>query len=251
MTKLSVVIISFNEEQNILRCIQSVTGLADEIIVVDSHSEDKTALIARTNGCKVIARAFDGYGTQKQFAVEQARNNWILSLDADECITPELKSEIAALIANDQPSHPGYLIPRNLVYLGRIMKYSGTGNEKLLRLFDRDHGRFNDVRVHERVILDSKPGLLKNKMLHYSYRDLSHHMTKTNEYTSHAAAQNRKSGKSYPGAWVAFKFPVSFITFYIFKGGILDGYPGMMWSFMASVYGSVKIAKTIEIARKK
>lgn len=251
MAKLSVVIITFNEEHNILRCIQSVTGLADEIIVVDSLSTDKTAIICRTNGCRVIPRAFDGYGTQKQFAVDQARNSWILSLDADECITPALKAEITALLAAENTGSRGYLIRRNLVYLGRVMKFSGTGNEKLLRLFNREHGRFNDAQVHERVILDEKPGVLKNKILHYSFRDIAHHLAKTNEYTSHAAAENRKAGKKYPRAWVLLKFPVSFITFYFFKGGILDGYPGMMWSFMASVYGSVKIAKTIESADKR
>jgi len=250
MAKLSVVIITFNEEQNILRCIQSVTGLADEIIVVDSHSTDKTGMIARANGCRFIPRAFDGYGTQKQFAVDQARNRWILSLDADECLTQSLKEEIARLMASEKIGHNGYLLRRNLVYLGRTMKFSGTGNEKLLRLFNRDHGRFNDVKVHEQVILDAKPGLLKNKILHYSYRDLAQHLAKTNEYTSHAAAENKKNGKRYPGAWVILKFPVSFITFYLFKGGILDGYPGMMWSFMASVYGSMKIAKTIESSAK-
>jgi hypothetical protein len=140
----------------------------------------------------------------------------------------------------------GYRIPRKLVYLGRVMRFSGTGNEKLLRLFNRRHARFTDVLVHEKVVAEGKTGSLRGNLLHYSYKDLAHHFAKTNEYTTRAAGEYAAKKKRFSRLWVAGKFPVSFITFYLFKGGILDGYPGFMWSFMAAVYGSMKIAKTIE-----
>ena len=223
MQPLSVVIITLNEERNILRCLASARDVADEIIVVDSLSTDRTAEICRQEGCRVIERTFDGYGRQKQFATDQARNNWILSLDADECLTPELRDEIRNLDPDQIGGVNGFLIPRKLVYLGRVMRFSGTGNEKLLRLFNRKHAKFTDVPVHEMVVAEGKTGQLKGVLLHYSYKDLAHHLAKTNEYTTRAAEGNAVQNKRYSRLWVACKFPVSFITFYLFKGGILDG----------------------------
>lgn len=251
MQPLSVVIITLNEEHNIRRCIASVREIADEILVVDSHSTDNTAEICRKEGCIVIPRTFDGYGRQKQFAVDQAKNDWILSLDADECVTPELSKEIRSLNPGKDNGVNGYRIPRKLVYLGRVMRFSGTGNEKLLRLFNRRYARFTDVPVHEKVVAEGKTELLRGNLLHYSYKNLAHHFAKTNEYTTRAAEGYAARKKRFPPLWVAGKFPVSFITFYIFKGGILDGYPGFIWSFMAAVYGSMKIAKTIEQTKKE
>jgi len=251
MQQLSVIIITHNEEENILRCILSVKDLADEILVVDSFSSDRTVEICNASGCKVISHEFEGYGQQKQFGVEQAGNDWILSLDADEVVTDELKQEIRTLMQKEPIPHEGYQIPFSLFYMGRILRYSGTGNEFHLRLFDRTKGRFTVVKVHEGVEVNGPVGTLKGKIIHYSYRDLVHHLQKINTYTTQAAEGYTARGRTFSKAWVAFKFPVSFFVFYIIKLGILDGYPGFLWSFFAAFYGSMKVAKTIEMQEHK
>ena len=251
MQQLSVVIITYNEEEKILRCIDSIRDLAQEILVVDSFSTDRTVEICKSAGCRVISRQFEGYGQQKQYGVEQAGNNWILSLDADELVTEELKIEVRGLMENEQIRDAGYEIPFSLFYMGRILRFSGTGNEFHLRLFDRTKGRFTEVKVHEGVTITGPVGTLKGKIIHYSYRDLFHHLQKINTYTTQAAEGYAARGKRYSKAWAACKFPVSFFVFYILKLGILDGYPGFLWSFFAAFYGSVKVAKTIEMQEKK
>lgn len=247
MNGISVTIITRNEEKNILRCLESVKPIAGEIVVVDSLSGDHTADICRSFGCRVFLREFDGYGSQKQFAVDQSQHDWVLSIDADEVLSPELQQEILHLFNSGGPLADGYFLPRSLCFMGRVMKYSGVSKELILRLFNRKKGVFTRVPVHERIEVQGKTDNLKGKILHYSYRDISHHLDKINGYTSHAAQGYLEKGRSFSKSWVALKFPVSFITFYLFKGGFLDGYPGFMWSFFAAVYGSVKIAKTIEL----
>jgi glycosyltransferase involved in cell wall biosynthesis len=251
MQKLSVVIITHNEEENIPRCIGSVKDLADEILVVDSFSADRTVEICNSKGCKVIPHQFEGYGQQKQFGVEQAGNDWVLSLDADEVVTDELKQEIRILMQNDAILHGGYQIPFSLFYMGRILRYSGTGNEFHLRLFNRTRGKFTIVKVHEGVEVNGSVGILKGKIIHYSYRDLFHHLQKINTYSTQAAEENTTRGRKVSKAWIVFKFPVSFFIFYILKRGIFDGYPGFLWSFFSAFYGLMKMAKTIEIQEKK
>jgi len=251
MQKLSVVIITHNEEYNIDRCIESIKDLANEIVVVDSMSTDRTVEICNSYNCRLTLRPFEGYGQQKQFGVEQAVNNWIFSLDADEVVTDELKQEIRNLLQNETVPYAGYNIPFSLFYMGKILRYSGTGNEYHLRLFDRNRGRFTEVKVHEGVEVKGPVGTLKGKVIHYSYRDLVHHLQKINTYTTQAAEGYTAKGRKFSKAWVAFKFPVSFFIFYILKRGILDGYPGFLWSFFAAFYGSVKVAKTIEMREKK
>ncbi len=271
MMKLSVAIITRNEEKNILRCLESVKPVADEIIVVDSLSADRTAQICNSFGCRLFQREFDGYGTQKQFAVDNAVNDWILSIDADEVVSEELGEELAGIfgkgghrvtesqtspstrppvhLSTCPPVHlfSGYLIPFSLHFMGRIMRHSGVGNERHLRLFDRTKGGFTKVPVHEGIEIKGDIGTLKGKIVHYSYRDISHHLDKINVYTSQAAEGYRAKGKSFSKIWVGLKFPVSFFSFYILKLGFLDGYPGFMWSFLAAFYASLIVAKTIEL----
>jgi glycosyltransferase involved in cell wall biosynthesis len=246
MNKLSVVIITLNEERNIRRFLDSVKAIADEIIVVDSGSTDATVRICEEQGCRVFTRQLDGYGQQKQYGVSQATNDWILSLDADEVLTPQLAQEIRDLLEKD-PEKNGYYMPFRMNYLGKTMKYGRAGREAKIKLYDRKFGEFTYTRVHERVEVRGTTGMLRNYAIHYSYADLSHHLRKINTYTSQAAEGYVQEGKRFPKCWVALKFPVSFFIFYILKGGMLNGYPGFMWAFLASVYGSVKIAKTIEM----
>ena len=134
--------------------------------------------------------------------------------------------------------------------MGRLMRYSGTGKEYILRLFDRTKGRFTTVAVHEGIEVNGIAGMLSGQLIHYSYRDISHHLEKSNAYTSLAARDYHSRGRSFSKTWAAFKFPISFFTFYIVKRGFLDGYPGFMWSLLAAVYATLKVAKTIELNRK-
>jgi glycosyltransferase involved in cell wall biosynthesis len=247
MQKLTTVIITNNEEGNILQCIRSVKDLADEILVVDSFSADRTTEICQAEGCRVLHHAFEGYGQQKQYGVEQAVNDWILSLDADEIVTPELKQEIRSLLEKDEVPFCGYEIPFSLFYMGRVLNHSGTRNEFHLRLFDRRRGRFTLVNVHEGVELDCPEGFLKGRILHYSFRSLHHHLQKLNTYTTQAAEGYVTKGRKYSKVWVAFKFPLSFFLTYIVKLGFLDGYPGFLYSWFAALYSTLKIAKTIEL----
>jgi glycosyltransferase involved in cell wall biosynthesis len=247
MPPISAVIITKNEEDKIRHCLDSLKSFATEIVVVDSGSEDRTAEICLESGCRVFRREFDGYGSQKQFAVDQAVNEWVLSVDADEVLTPELQKEMAGIAAAGELPFDAYGIPFSLVYMGRILKHSGVGHETHLRLFSRNKGRFTNSPVHEGIVTSGTSGKLKNRILHYSYRDITHHIEKINIYTSQAAEGFMKKGKRYSHFAIACKFPVSFLTFYLIKGGILDGYPGFIWSFLAAFYATVKIAKTIEL----
>ncbi len=244
----SVAIITLNERENITRAVTSALAVSDDIVVVDSMSADGTAEICRGLGCRVFERPFDGYGSTKQFAVDQALNDWVLVLDADEVLTPGLQAELNQLFAGGAtPSgFDGYRIPRSLHFMERVMKHSGTGREMLLRLFDRRKGAFTKAAVHEEILVDGPVGTLAGGLLHYSYRDIRHHLEKINHYSTLAAEDYVRKGRRFGKAWVAVKFPATFFTFYILKGGILDGYPGFMWSFLAGVYASLKVAKTIE-----
>lgn len=246
MEKLSVVIIAYNEEQIIRRCLDSVKAIADEIVVVDSESTDSTPDICRESGCKVFRRKFDGFGTQKQFGVDQASHDWILSVDADEIVSDELSLEIRLLRSARNDNFAGYRIPFAFYYMGRILKHARIGKEYHLRLFNRKQGGFNTNPVHEGIMISGSTGTLKGTIIHHSYRDLFHHISKTNFYTSKAAIENFSKGKSYSGFWVALKFPVTFFIHYFLRGGFLDGYPGFLWSFFSAFSASVRIAKTIE-----
>ncbi|MEI6682134.1 MAG: glycosyltransferase family 2 protein [Bacteroidota bacterium] len=250
MPGLTITIITHEEERNIGKCLEAIQGLADEILVVDSFSKDKTVDICNSYGCSVIQREFKGFADQKQFAVNEAKNDWILSVDADEVITKELKNEIAGLLQRENMPYQGYNIRISLCYLGRVLKHSGVGSDHKLRFFNRKHGKFESTEVHELITLKGSVGRLKGRLIHYSYHDLNHHMDKLNLYTTVAAAQNYNKGRKFSKLWCMFKFPITFLLYYFFKGGFRDGYPGFVWSFFASVYTTVKIAKTIELTGK-
>lgn len=247
MPGISVVIIACNEEKNIGRCIASVTELASEIVVIDSMSADGTAEICRSLGCRVISREFDGYGTQKQFAACQASSDWILSVDADEVVTPELGAEIRELFTRGIVEEAGFELRFTLVYMGRKLKHGGAGSDYHLRLFNRRTGGFDAAKVHEGIHVKGKVRKLKGEILHYSYRDLAHHLEKLNGYSSRAAEEYAQNGRRFSATWAVFKFPVSFLQFYFCKAGFLDGYPGFMWSLLAALYSTMKIAKSIEL----
>lgn len=227
MISLSVVIITYNEERNLARCLDSVKDIADEIIVVDSNSVDRTAVIAREYGAKVITNNFIGYGEQKNFATAQAANNWILSLDADEALTPELRNSILEIKKN--PAFSVYQMARLTNYCGKWIKHCGWYPDRQTRLYDRTMGKWEEPKVHEYWRLDNEKdpmGLLKGDLLHYSFRSINEHLKKIEKYSELAARESVENGKTATLLKIFFSPKWHFINEYIIQLGFLDGFYG-------------------------
>lgn len=221
--KLSVIIITKNEAVNIQACLDSVR-FAQEWIVVDSGSTDDTVAIAKAVGATVIETDWPGFGPQKQRALEAASGDWILSLDADERITPELAQEILGAIA--QGKAPAYDIPRSTWYCGRFMRHSGTTPDYVTRLFQRGRARFSNDLVHERLIADGITQRLRHPMQHYSYLDFSQVLQKLDSYSSLSARQGHARGKRGSVAKAALHGWWAFMRTYFLRLGFLDGAHG-------------------------
>lgn len=240
---ISAVVITHNEEENIRDCLESIKW-ADEIIVVDSGSQDKTIEIAKEYTDRVFTKEWEGFGRQKEYAKSLVKYDWVLSIDADERVTSELKEEILKSPLDED----AYYIPRKFYWLSKWMKYGGCGGEKYIRLFKRDKARFSDEHIHERLIVDGKIGNLKNHILHYSYKNISDYFERFNKYSSLEALKK----KDLKGGFV-FQIFLSFLDFikrYIFKLGFLDGIPGLLWALFSSFHRLVKYAKVWEKSEK-
>jgi glycosyltransferase involved in cell wall biosynthesis len=242
--KVTVTLITRNEAANLPAALASVAW-ADEVIVIDSESTDGTAEIARATGARVEVRPFPGYSDQKNYAASLAAHDWILSLDADERVTPALAGEIQALLAGDPPRR-GYRVPRVSYYLGRWIRGTDWYPDYQLRLYDRRAGRWNGRVVHESVALDGEPGLLKHDLQHYPYRDISHHLTTIDRYTTLAAEYNRANGRVASLAGIALHPPFAFFRNYILRGGFRLGGTGLIVSGLNSYYVFLKLAKSRE-----
>lgn len=225
--KISVTIITGNEETNIRECLESVRW-ADEIIVVDSESKDKTAEIAKEFTDKVIVRKWEGYAAQKKYAMNLASNEWVLSLDADERITAELADEI---MTTNLDNFDGYRIKRENYFIGKKITGCGWGNDYQIRLFRKQMTKLSDRLVHEGFIIDGSLGTLKNVLTHYSYRNLHDGFHKINEYSS-LEANEKAYKKKITGLRVVF-YPVwAFLQHYFIRKGFRDGKHGLMVSLM-------------------
>lgn len=229
MSKISAVIITYNESANIARCIKSLRNVVDEIVVSDSNSEDDTKIIAEQLGAKVFVRGFEGYGATKNFANNQANNNWILSIDADE----ELDKILADHILNIKPNlneTTVYECQRLNNYCGTWIKHGGWYPDKKVRLFNKQHVKWNLAEVHETLEIPEhfNKHLLNGKLLHYSYTSVNGHLSKIEKYSTRGAEEALKKGKK--STW--FKLYLSpafrFIRDYIFKLGFLDGQYGFI-----------------------
>ncbi len=243
--KLTVTVITRNESAHISAVLRSVAW-ADEIIVVDSHSTDDTVAIARQHATRVELRDWPGYSAQKNYAAELAANDWILSLDADERVTPELGAEIRELLEREPPAR-GYRVPRVTWYLGRWIRSTDWYPDYQLRLYDRRAGRWNGRRVHESVDLQGQPGLLRHDLQHYAYRDLSHHLSTIDRYTTLAAEQWLAEGRRTNAFEAAIHPPLAFLRNYILRRGLTDGGPGLLVSALNSYYVFLKLAKLWEL----
>jgi (heptosyl)LPS beta-1,4-glucosyltransferase len=242
---VSVTIITRNESANIAAALESVAW-ADEIIVVDAESTDNTVDIARRYTSSVIVRPWPGYVAQKNFAAEQAAHDWILSLDADERVTPALAAEIRRVMERP-PAAAGYRIPRVTYHLGRWIRSTDWYPDSQLRLYDRRRARFTGRYVHESVKADGPVANLQNELQHFAYRDIAHHLQVMDRYTTLAARQMFEEGRRASWVDVLIHPRLAFLRNYLLRGGFRDGMPGLIVSVMNSYYVSLKFAKLWEL----
>jgi glycosyltransferase involved in cell wall biosynthesis len=245
---VSATIITLNEAEHIADAIASLAW-ADEIIVVDSGSTDDTVTLARRAGARVELRAWTGWVDQKNFAASLAAHDWIVSLDADERVSPGLAQEIQALLTHDPPIG-AYRMPRVTFHLGRWIRTTDFYPDYQARLYDRRKARWRGQHVHESVALDSgRPGQLRGELLHYSYRDLRDQIDRINLYTTLSARQMYESGRRASGFDLAVHPPAAFLRNYILRRGFLDGAVGLTISMLQAWSVFLKFAKLHELER--
>lgn len=247
--KLSIAIITYNEATNIQRTLESVAW-ADEIVVVDSGSADKTVEICRRYTDKVYHQDWLGFAGQKNLAIDKTTGDWVLSLDADEPIEPALAEEIRGIISSSTSSD-GYRIPRKTFFLGKWMKYGGWYPDYNLRLFKKGKGRFKERIVHESIEVEGVVGNTKNAILHYAYPDLASYMQSINKYSSLAADIMHTNGISAFKAGclnILFRPAFTFLYKYFVRLGFLDGKHGLILNLFHTYYVFAKYAKAWEYA---
>jgi glycosyltransferase involved in cell wall biosynthesis len=245
---VSAVLITRNAADPLGACLESL-AFADEILVVDSGSDDGSREIAAQHGARVIEKDWMGFGRQKQYAVEQARNDWVLCVDADERVSPELARSIAAALA--APQAPIYRMARRNRFLGRWLSHGEGYPDWSLRLFDRKEARWSDDPVHEKVLYAVTPGTLEGDLLHESATDLSDYLAKMNRYTTLAAEQLHANGRKAGLAVLVLSPVVRFVKFYVLRLGFLDGLPGLVHISIGCMSSFLKYAKLIELRRAK
>jgi glycosyltransferase involved in cell wall biosynthesis len=243
--KLSVCIMAMNEEEKIGDCLRSV-DFADEWVVVDSHSTDRTREVAASLGARVIERDWPGYIAQNNFVIEQASHDWVLAIDADERVSPELRASI--LRALQQPGDVvGFTLSRLTLYLGRWIRHGGWYPDRKIRLFRRGRGRFEGVDPHPRGRVDGPIADLDGDLLHYSYRSLGDHFRKMNGMTEAAARAKHARGERAHVTDLTIRPLGKFMRMYLWKRGFLDGLPGFFVAITAAFYVFMKYAKLREL----
>jgi glycosyltransferase involved in cell wall biosynthesis len=242
---LSVTIITLNEAEHIGAAIDSV-GWADEVLVVDSGSTDGTTALARARGATVLTRDWSGWIDQKNFAADHTSHDWILSLDADERVTPALAAEVRALLATDPPLG-AYRMPRVTFHLGRWVRTTDFYPDFQTRLYDRRRARWRGKYVHESVAADGPVGQLRSEIEHYSYRDLRDQMDRINVYTTLAARQMHDAGRRAGPLDLLVHPPAAFLRNYVLRRGVLDGMVGLTISLTSAYSVFLKFAKLWEL----
>lgn len=250
---LSVIIITLNEARHIADCLDSV-GFADEVIVVDSGSTDGTRDIAQARGAKVTLTAdWPGFGRQKNRALDLATSDWVLSIDADERVTPELAAEIQDVLRAAGPgvAASAYRIARLSNFGGRWIRHSGWWPDHVLRLFKRGTARFKDVAVHESVVTGQPVATLESHFLHYPYASLEQFIAKINHYSSEAAAMMHARGKrtSVLGAWGHAVW--TFVRIYLLRKGFLDGKEGFILAVMGAAGSFFRYTKLLFLNKRQ
>jgi glycosyltransferase involved in cell wall biosynthesis len=235
---LSVTVIALNQEANIGECLASV-AFADDIVVVDTGSTDRTVEIARTYTDRVLTASWQGFGRTKNYALDQARSDWVFSLDTDERVPPALQDEIQAVVKGDGPL-AGYRVPRKNYFCGRWIRHLGWYPDYTLRLFRRAQGRFRDREVHEEVVVNGPVGNLHAPLDHYSYGSVSEYVTRMDRYARLAALELAKRGRRpHPGELV-YRPVFSFLHLYFLRRGFLEGTSGYTLAALMSMYKFLK-----------
>ncbi len=225
MTKITAIIPTLNEEVHIEEAIKSVS-FADEIIVIDSFSTDKTVVLAEKHNVKIIKRKFDDFSSQKNFAIHQAQNPWIYILDADERVTPEVEKEILKAVKKPK-GKVGFYVRRSFYFAGKKIKYSGWQRDKVVRLFLKENCRYKGI-VHETIKTNGELGFFKGKIDHYGYRSYDHSIHKIHHYASLKSVDLHKQGKKSGLFHILVKPPARFFIHYIIRLGFLDGFEGII-----------------------
>lgn len=250
--KLSVAMITFNEEKNLERTLESIKDIADEIIIVDSGSKDRTEVIAQKYEAKFITQSWLGYGKQRNLAINNSNGEWILCIDADEEISLELKEKIKEIINGASTNNEKvYEINRRSVCFGKELKYGGWGTSFAVRLFKRGSGLFNDNTVHESFETDCNIYKIKENIFHHSYLTLEDYFLKFNRYTTEGALEYYKKGKKSSVFQIIFNPFYKFIRMYILRLGFLDGIEGFLIAVTSSLYSMVKYFKLREIYKNE
>ncbi|MBN1518429.1 glycosyltransferase family 2 protein [Candidatus Sumerlaeota bacterium] len=242
--KVSVLIPCGNEEANIAACLASVQW-ADEIVVVDSFSKDRTVELAKPLCTRVLQHEYVNSATQKNWALPQLTHDWVLIVDADERVTPELREEILGVLA-DPGTRNGHRIYRQNHFMGRRVNYCGWQSDKVLRLFRRSKGRYQDREVHADVELEGETGVLRHKLLHYTFTSFEQYMRKFDQYTTWAAGDRAKRTPKVRWHHLTLRPAFRFFKQYILKRGFLDGQAGVVICSLAAYSVFMKYAKLWE-----
>ncbi len=243
---ISACVITLNEQANIRACLESVKWV-DEIVVVDAQSSDQTRSICREYTDKVVERPWPGHVAQKNYAISLATHDWVLCIDADERVSPELRAEIRHEMERSGDPWDGYYFPRQTFYLGRWVRHGGWYPDYKLRLFRKSKGRWAGVDPHDIVQLDGRAKHLKSPLHHYTYRDLAHHLRAMNQYTDVAAAGKDRAHVRFPVVHMVLNPMVKFVRMYFLERGFLDGVPGFVVAVCGSFYVFLKYAKLWEL----
>lgn len=244
MTRLTVTVITWNEEERLRPCLESVAW-AEEIVVVDAESTDKTVELAREFTDRVWVRPWPGFAAQKNFALDQATGEWVLSLDADERVTPELRGEIETAIAGGAAD--GYAIPRRNFFWGAWVRHGRLYPDYQRRLFRRGKGRFVERRVHESLEVQGPVDRLGAPLLHESYRSLETFVERSNRYSTLAAEEWVRSGQGAGLADLALRPLGRFLSMYVLHAGFLDGWRGFLLAGLYAYYVFLRTAKIREM----
>jgi glycosyltransferase involved in cell wall biosynthesis len=239
---ISACIVARDEEDRLPACLDSL-AFCDEILVVDSHSRDRTRELAAARGARVLLRDWPGHVAQKEFAIRQAAHDWVLCVDADERISPALAAEIATLREGGFDGFAGYAFPRLSRYLGRDIRHGTWYPDWKLRLFDRRRGRWGGRDPHDRVEVDGPTRRLAGDLLHEPYRSFEEHLATIDRYTTIMAAELHAEGRRARVLDVVWRPPLRFLGFYVLRGGFLDGWRGLLLAYLAAHYVRLKYAK--------
>ena len=246
--KISACIITLNEADRIRDCIASL-DFCDEVVLVDSYSTDKTREIATECGARVIERDWPGCLKQREFSFAAAENDWVLCMDADECISPELKEAIIGLRDAGFVGVRGWKLSRISYYMGRWVKHGTWYPDHVMRLFDRRHATVAGTEPHDRIEVGGKTGVLKKHLLHYPYRTLAEHYRTIDKYTTIMAQSLHDKGKKASLLHVLVNPWVRFVKYYFLKRGFLDGWQGLVMAYLAAQYVRSKYIKLLVMQR--